>query len=186
MGISGSAVAAIITAIVAAAASAYSAYSASEQQEAALKAQSRQERNRAQAARDAAAVAEFQARERSDRIRATARARAAASGIDPTEGSPLLIELENARQAEYDAQLIRYGGEVQSGYLGQEARLMTFRGRQARQAGNIGAGVSLLGGVAKAGAIYAGSSPGTSPGGDASYSTSPAYQSQRTGERATY
>ena len=164
MGLAGSAVAAIITAVVAAAASAYSAYSASEQQAAALKAQSRQERNRAQAARDAAAVAEFQARQRSDRVRATARARAAASGIDPAEGSPLLIELENARQAEYDAQLIRYGGEVQSGYLGQEARLMTFRGRQARQAGNVGAGVSLLGGVAKAGAISAGSSSGTSSG----------------------
>lgn len=157
---------ATVTTIAAAAAQAYATYQAGQAQAAGLRFQAEQAENQAIAARQAAAVREQQSRERLDRVRAIARARASASGIISSEGSPLLILLENARQAEFEAQLIRYGGEVQAQAAGQEAQLRLFGSRSAQRAGMIGAGTSLLSGVASAASIYArsGSTPATSSG----------------------
>lgn len=151
------AITAIVATLVISAASAYAQYKAGQAQAKALQYQARQAENQAKAARDAAAVAEAQSRARTDRIRATARARAAASGVSSSEGSPLLVLMENARQAELEAQLIRYSGEVQGRFFESESKLFTFRGRQARRAANIGAGVTLLSGVSSAASIGSGS-----------------------------
>ena len=142
----GVAVAAV--AVAAAAASAYAQYEAGEAQAKGFKYQARDAENRARAAREAASVRERQQREKSDRIRAMARTRAAASGVDPSEGSPLLVMLENSRQAELDASFIRYAGATQSTFLESESKLRTFQGKSARQSAQIGAGATLLGGVA--------------------------------------
>ena len=159
MGISAGAVlaiTAIVASVAAAAASAYAQYQAGQTQAKVFKYQSRVAENQAKAARDAAAVAEQQSRARSDRIRASARARAAASGIEAGEGSPLLVMLDNARQAELEAQLVRYSGEVQGRFYESESKLRTFEGRVARRAANIGAGTTLLSGVAQGASIGAG------------------------------
>ena len=145
---------AIASAVATAAASAYAQYQAGQSQANVLKYQATLAANQATAARQAAEVREKQDRERTDRIRATARARAAASGVISTEGSPLMVMLENARQAEYEAQLIRYGGEVQSQFATSEARLRMFQGAEARRTGAIGAGTTLLAGVSNAGGAY--------------------------------
>lgn len=163
MGISGSVVASIVTAIIAASAAAYSAYESGQAQAEMAKGMARQEENRAKASRDAAQIQADQAKERNKRVRALARARAEASGVASDEGSPLLVELENARQSQLEENLILYGGEVQSQFLQQESRLMTFRGAQARRAGNIGAGTSLLAGVSSAAGTYASAPRTTAP-----------------------
>lgn len=149
------AAAAAVAAVASAAAAAYSQHQAGQAQASAFRYQSRVAENQAQAARDAAAVAERQSRERTDRIRALARVRAEGSGVVSGEGSPLLVLLENARQAELDAQLTRYGGEVQGGFAESEARLQTFKGQVARRSANIGAGATLLSGVASGASIGA-------------------------------
>ena len=166
--------AALVAAVVAAAASAYATYQAGQQQAKGFRYQAQQQENQAQAARNAAAVQEARSRERNERIMALARARAGASGIVSTEGSPLLVMLENARQAELEAQLIRYGGEIQAGFLEGESRLSTFRGRNARRAGNIGAGTTLLSGVASAYGAYS-SVTNTTTTSNTSYGANPGY-----------
>ena len=179
------AIAAAVAATAAAAASAYAQHQAGEAQAKAAKYQARLTENQAIAARQAAAVAEARSRERTDRVRALARTRAEASGVSSTEGSPLLVMMENAREAELEAQLIRYGGETQAGFLGDEAKLHLFSGRVARNQAAIGAGTTLLSGVANAagvGASYYSRRSSTTTGRDygSNYNT---YQTYRAGER---
>lgn len=150
----GFAAAAAIVTILSAAVSAYSQYQQGQTAAKVGRAQSRQAEQQALAARQAAEVREQQERRRLDRVRATTRTRAAASGVLATEGSPLLVVLENARQAELEAQLIRYSGEIQGQELEFESRLQLFKGRQARRAANIGAGATLLSGLSSAAGIY--------------------------------
>lgn len=177
MAISGSAmiIAAVATA-VAAAGTAYATYEQGKAQAEQYRAEAQQAEVQARAARQAASVRERQSRERTDAIRATARARAEASGVMSSEGSPLLVMMENARQAEYEANLIRYGGEVQARSFEDDSRLLTFRGRQARRSANIAAGATLLTGLAQAASILAKSpsspSPGAQPGATAGATTS--------------
>lgn len=169
-------IAAAVAAVATVAAAAASAYSQAQAGRAASKAatyQSRIAENQAKAARDAAAVAEQQSRARTDRIKALARARAEASGVMSGEGSPLLIQLENARQAELEAQLVRYSGEVQGGFYESESKMSTFRGRVARRGANTGAGATLLSGVASGASIGAGAyKPPTS---NPAYGANPGY-----------
>lgn len=141
--------------VVAAAASAYAQYQAGQAQAKVFRAEARAAEERAQAARDAAAAEEAQVRAKNDRIRAMARARASASGVAPDFGSPLLVELENARQAQLESDLILYGGQIQQRFLQQESRLLTYRGRIARRAATMGATTSLLSGVASGATLYA-------------------------------
>lgn len=162
-------IAAAVVAIASAAAAAYAQSQAGQTQAKVAQFGARQAENQALAARQAAAVKERQERERLNRVQATARARALASGVIATEGSPLLVMMENARQAELEAQLVRFGGEIQAQGLEQESKLRTFQGRAAKRAANIGAGTTLLSGIASAAGIVAGrgstgTTAGTSPG----------------------
>lgn len=96
----------------------------------------------AESIRESARFDEAQSRRRSAQIIAKQRAIGAASGIDPSTGTPLLLELDNARQAELEAQAIRTGAQNRVASRKFEARLA--RGRIP--------GIALSG-VAKTGSV---------------------------------
>jgi len=71
-----------------------------------------------------AALQERQFRRSAGLQAAQGRAIATASGVRADVGSPLLQELDFAKQAELEAQTIRRGGVVQAGAKRYEARLL--------------------------------------------------------------
>lgn len=84
-------------------------------------------------------------RERVKRALSSQRAARGASGVElPTLG----LE-ESAAAGELDALVIRHGGEIEKGRAESSAEIEREKGRQARIAGRIGAGTSLLSGGAK-------------------------------------
>jgi hypothetical protein len=170
----GFAIAAVVATVVAAAVSAYAQYEAGQQQQAQAKYQSKIARNQAQAAQNAAQVAEANRREQDRRIMAEQRALVGGSGLS-TEGAPLFVMLDSAKEAELDALRLRYGGTLQAGGFLDQSRLLTYQGEQAARAGEIGAGTTLLTGASSAVGIYGryrtpSASPTTSPAGTSSYS----------------
>ena len=94
----------------------------------------------AKSLREQAAFDERESRQRARRVIAKGRAVGAASGVDIGSGSPLLLELESAREAELEAQAIRAGGLNRVAGKKFESRLA--RGRIPGQ---------IAGGVFKAG-----------------------------------
>jgi hypothetical protein len=148
------AIAAVVATVIAAAVSAYAAYEAGQQQEAMAKYQSKIAKNQAQAAQNAAQVAESNHREQDRRIMAEQRALVGGSGLS-TEGAPLFVMLDSAKQAELDAIRLRYGGQLQAGGFLDQAKLFQYEGRQAAQAGELAAGTTLLTGAASAAGGYA-------------------------------
>lgn len=153
-------IASLAISIVAAAASAYSAYAASEAQAQAANYNKKVARNQAQAARDAAAIAGTNRQEELRRIMASQRARIGASGVTE-EGSPLLVEMKSAEQAQLELARIRYAGETRSQAYQSEAILQGFYKTKAEQAAYTGAGVALLGGSASALGTYGRSTKST-------------------------
>ncbi len=99
----------------------------------------------AAAIKEEADVREEQQRFMDQRTMASARAMIGTSGVT-SAGSPLLVLAESARRAEMNALNIRRGGQLQA----EEA---LYTGRQARKAGYIGAGGTLLTGGAKLGEL---------------------------------
>lgn len=168
----------IIATLASAAATAYAQHQQAQTQGKILKYQSQAAENQATSARQAAAIRAQQEQKRTDAIRARARANAGASGVETGEGSPLLVMLENARQAQYETELIKYGGEIQSAGFETEAKLRTFESRAVRRAGMIGAGTTLLAGVGNAAGTYA-KTKSSSSGGD--YESTGYYNGQRIG-----
>ncbi|MGE5147403.1 MAG: hypothetical protein ACM3N5_11675 [Candidatus Eiseniibacteriota bacterium] len=77
------------------------------------------------------------------------RAATGASGITP-QGSPLDVMADSALESELDALTTHYRGELQARSYGQDAALQTMRGKEAQQAGYIGAGTALLKGASQA------------------------------------
>ena len=155
----------VVVTVAAAAASAYAQYQAGQTQGKILKYQAKAAENQAKAAREAADIRAKQEEKRLNMIRARARANAGASGVEVGEGSPLLVMLENARQAQYEVDLIRYSGEVQSTAAIGESKLRMFESRTVRNAAAIGAGTTLLSGVASAAGTYARMPTTTTSGG---------------------
>lgn len=96
----------------------------------------------AESATQAAAFEETQFRRRAALAIAKGQAVGAAAGLDLTSGSPLLLDLENARQAELEALNIRRTGHVAASAKRFEAKL----------ARNAIPGL-VLGGLAKGGSL---------------------------------
>jgi hypothetical protein len=142
-------IAAAAVTVVAAAASAYASYSAAETQAQAANYNKKVARNQAQASRDAAAIARANRQEELQRILAGQRARIGASGITE-EGSPLLVEMKSAEQAQMDLARITYAGATRAQSYTSEGVLQGFYSTKAEQAGYVGAGTALLGGAASA------------------------------------
>jgi hypothetical protein len=93
--------------------------------------------------REAAAAEEAQSRRESARVMAKGRAIGAAAGLDIASGSPLLLELENAKQAELEALTIRRRGQQAAFAKTLEARLAR-RGAEAAFFTGLTQGASLL------------------------------------------
>lgn len=154
--------------LAAAAVSAYAAYQQGQQASDVARYNRKVALNQAEQAKQAAAVAAENRREETQRLLATQRARAGASGIMTEEGSPLLVMLESEETALVDIARIRAGGQRQAEGFTAEAGFQGYAGRQARRAGTLNASASLLSGVASAYGSYRGSgttaTTGTSPG----------------------
>lgn len=97
--------------------------------------------------RQRAAIQEAQFRRDAARLGGKQRALLAKAGVRVAEGSPLLLQVETAAQAELEALTIRAGGDITAARLRQEAILQRMRGQSSRTAGFIGVGKSLLSGA---------------------------------------
>ena len=141
-------------AVLGTATAAYATYQSGQDKEAAARYNAQVSEQEAQQARDAAKVEASNQAEAARRAQATVRARIAGSGVEMAEGSPLLVLMDNARQASIENQRILYGGEVQATGRLQNAALQRFQGSRAAAAGSLGAGVNLLSGIGSAGSEY--------------------------------
>jgi hypothetical protein len=100
-------------------------------------------RQQADRERQIAAVNERNFRRRQRALRAKAFAASGARGGDPTSGSLLKVDYDYAQEVEYQALVIRAGGETQATRLEQQAGQFEFTGRQAAIGGYFRAGASL-------------------------------------------
>lgn len=115
----------------------------------------------AAAARAQAALDESTSRKKSAMLLGTIRARAAANTGD-VGGSALDILADSAEEAELEALVLRYQGEVRARTMESEAANERLRGKSAMLEGFVGAGTKLLtagGTMLKA---YGGADPGGS------------------------
>lgn len=144
-----------VAAVAAAGVAAYSQYQQGQAQNAAQKYNAKVAENQALAARQQAEFAANQQRERSRRLIANERALYGTAGVDVSAGSPLLVVADSAKQAELDAQATLAGGAARSSGFEAQGTLDRFMGRQAVQAGNLGAGATLLSGAASGASAYA-------------------------------
>lgn len=178
------AVAVVVAAVViAAAVTAYSASAQADQQRSVAKFNQKVAENEALARRQAGQIEAQNLRKKQQLIMASQRAGIGASGVLPSEGSPLLVQDDSSENAALNEARVRYNAEVGARQADSEAIIQRYYRRIANTNEKIGytkAGVTLLTGVAGA---YANAA---SRGGDAGYSTSPGYQSYRAGERLSY
>ena len=91
---------------------------------------------------------------RTNRLRAGAqRAGYGKAGVDITSGQDVLSD--TGAQGELEALSALYAGQTQASYYNSQATGSRFAGRNARQAGNLNAAGSLVGGLAQGADIYA-------------------------------
>jgi hypothetical protein len=148
--------AAIATTALSAGVAAYSSYEAGRREKSARDYNARMAEYQAQTARQAAEARREIYAKKASRQLATMRARYGASGVDVSEGSPLLVLMESAGEAAKDELRIKYGGEAESWSLLSEAQQQREAGEGAYTGGIISAGGSLLSGAAKGFSIYSG------------------------------
>ena len=72
------------------------------------------------------------------------RAVAAGNGIDLGSGTSLMLQAQTARDASFDEDLIRAGGDIRATRLRQDAGLTRISARQAGSGGFMRAGTTLL------------------------------------------
>ena len=148
------AIAGVVIAAVGAATAAASAITSGQQQQKASEANARFMEDQAKQAKHAAAIKAEQYRDEASRRMAMMRASYAYSGVETTEGTPLLTLMESASEAARDEERIRQTGEQTAWGLLSEANIARIGGRSAYTAGVMGAGSSLLGGAARIAAQY--------------------------------
>lgn len=155
----------IVATVAAAGMSAYGQYQQGQAQSQALKYNATVAENQAIAARQQAAYLADREREQTRRVLSRQRALYGTAGVDVGVGSPLMVMADSARQGELNAQAVLAGGAARAQGYQAQAQLDRYMAGQARSAGQIGAGVSLLSGLASAGTQYRSYSGGTpSPG----------------------
>ena len=145
----------VVAALAGTGVAAYSAVEAGHAREAAGKFNKEVAENQAQAARDQAKIAANIRETEIRRILASQTSRLGASGVIPSEGSPLLVQMESAQQGALDIARIQYSGETGARGYESQGILEGFYGKQARRAGTLQAGASLLSGVGSAASIGA-------------------------------
>lgn len=80
----------------------------------------------------------------SERSRAQSLANMAAAGVNISEGSPLLADIQAAKYAEVDAAKAEYQGELKAWGLRTDAQIERFQGEQAQKNSRWGAAGTLL------------------------------------------
>jgi hypothetical protein len=80
---------------------------------------------------------------------ANKRARLAASGIDPSQGSALIKQAQLEGEAEFDAALSRASGDERARQLTRGVSLQRAQGKQAFREGIFGIGTTLLRGLSR-------------------------------------
>ena len=148
-------IAGVVVAVLAAAVSAYASYEQGQTAQATAKFNKKQAENAALAQRQAAQIEAENKREEGRRFAAIARANIGGAGVMPTEGTPLLVELENAEKIKLNEARILYAGEVGAQQFQNEAAITSFIGRRQARTSYIQAGASLLSGVAAGAGGYA-------------------------------
>tara|TARA_R100000306_G_scaffold60821_2_gene61937 strand:+ start:173 stop:679 length:507 start_codon:yes stop_codon:yes gene_type:complete len=139
-------IAALVMSVISAGVAVYSGY----QQQKIANANARRLQIQAQREQDAAdRQAQIAAKQRK-RERARARVAFAASGVDVTEGSPLIVEAEDDYQSELNEATIRAQGADTAWRSKSEAQIQVAKGGAAvtagygRAAGSLASGASLL------------------------------------------
>jgi hypothetical protein len=99
----------------------------------------------------AAAVQQERAAEAADRLKGQQRAALGASGAVPSEGTPLMIQAQQAAQSDLDQLMMGYNADIQqqqtrsqAGMYGLQAGIYGQQASNAGMAGMIGAGSTLL------------------------------------------
>lgn len=88
-------------------------------------------------------------------ILAKQRAAFAASGVVADTGSPLLVESKQAGYLEQAALQTQRNADIEAGVQTQQAGLEQAQGTISSEAGDIGAGATILQGASGAGSSYA-------------------------------
>ena len=148
-------VAAIIATAASVAGSVYAAHQASQAAE--YNAEVAQAQGKA--AMDAAAAEAEDQRRRARYILGTQLARTASTGL-ALEGSPLLVMVDSAAEAELEAQRTLYKGHLAAIGAQSRADLSRMEGRQRATAGYLHAGTTLLTNTSRIRAYEAGRSTG--------------------------
>ena len=104
-------------------------------------------RQQAEREKQDAAQKEEDFRRQQARLSATRRALLGGSGVEPSEGSPLLVSEDLAGEVELQALRLRSGGQMAASRLEQSAILQSAAGRSARTAGFMRGGALLLSGA---------------------------------------
>lgn len=123
----GFAIAGLVIGLLGTAISTYAAYSQNQELQKAAKAEAAFRNQEAESLRQSAAFQERQYRTRLAVLLGQQQAISAASGVDISSGSPLLMQLNNVRQGEMEALNIRRTGEVGASGKELEARLARMR-----------------------------------------------------------
>jgi len=95
----------------------------------------------------AAAFEEAQTRREFARLMGTQRAGYSASNVAVDQDTPLLVNMEQAGEAELQAAAIRYGGEVARANAGNRAKMAKFNADQAATAALWSAASSIVTGA---------------------------------------
>ena len=137
----------IAASILSAAVTAYSSYAQGQAASQAARYNARVAEQQAESARQAAAADAETRRRQLDRVLGAQRARYGASGVIPSEGSPLLVMMESEEEAALDVARVRHGGAAAAHGLGLESSILRRQARQASRAGFLSGTAALLTGV---------------------------------------
>jgi hypothetical protein len=138
---------AAIAALAGTAVSAAAAIQQGQQAKAAGEYNAQVDANNAKVAADAAAAQEQQKALETNRLIGTEKAVAAASGVDPSSGSPLAVMSDTASRGTLDALRIRYQGQLGVNADTSDAAMQRYTGAQAAAGGFTKAGATVLTGA---------------------------------------
>lgn len=124
--------------------SAYGQYQQGQAASAEAKYQAQVQERQAQAAEQRTQLEQRRQAEQASRQKGALAAQLGASGAVTTAGAPLMIMAEQARQEDIEQGMIGWQGREEAGSLRRGAQMSRMKAKQARTAGSIGAGTTLL------------------------------------------
>lgn len=139
---------------------AYGQYQAGEEANAVAKYNQQVKEREAQAAEQEAMIQSKKQAQAAARQMSTLRNQLGASGAVTSEGSPLEIIGEQAKQSELENLEIGYQGQQKAAGLRQEGLMIRRQGKAQRRAARIGAGSTLLTGFGSLAMSYGGGGGG--------------------------